>query len=164
MSTKTIIGFMTYLLAGLLSFSACQNEDFENILTDSDNDMVYFGMNLPEVEDIIVTRATASELEKVIYTVHVLAFDKDEKCFYNKQIYDGYNAKSPYSTAQALGIPKQTGAEYENSTIWIIANVGKQTGVSGGTFNFDAVTTLDDLEAIYGYLVLQEKQHAIAFP
>ena len=157
MSTKTIIGFMTYLLAGLLSFSACQNEDFENILTDSDNDMVYFGMNLPEVEDIIVTRATASELEKVIYTVHVLAFDKDEKCFYNKQIYDGYNAKSPYSTAQALGIPKQTGAEYENSTIWIIANVGKQTGVSGGTFNFDAVTTLDDLEAIYGYLVLQEK-------
>lgn len=148
---------MAYLLAGILTFSACQNEEFENIPTDTDSDMVYFGMNLPDVEDIIVTRATASELEKVIYTVRVLAFDKNENCFYNKQIYDGYDAKTPYSTVQALGIPKQTGTEYENSTIWIIANVGKQTGVSGGTFNFDAVETLNDLKAIYGYLLLQEK-------
>lgn len=148
---------MAYLLAGILTFSACQNEEFENIPTGTNSDMVYFGMNLPDVEDIIVTRATASELEKVIYTVRVLAFDKNENCFYNKEIYDGYDAKTPYSTAQALGIPKQTGTEYENSTIWIIANVGKQTGVSGGTFNFDAVETLNDLKAIYGYLLLQEK-------
>lgn len=148
---------MAYLLAGILTFSACQNEEFENIPTDTDNGMVYFGMNLPEVEDIIVTRATASELEKVIYTVRVLAFDVDDNCFYNEEIYDGYDTKTPYSTVQALGIPKQTGTEYENSTIWIIANVGKQTGVSGGSFNFDDVTTLDDLKAIYGYLVLQEK-------
>ena len=83
MTMKKIFGYAAYLLSGMLMFAACQNDTFENIPTEEDSNMVYFGMNLPEVEDIIVTRATASEMEKNIYTVRILAFDKNEDCFYN---------------------------------------------------------------------------------
>lgn len=119
------------------------------------DDMVYLSMDIPDAEDIVVTRAEASEKEKVIYTVHVLAFDSNEECFYNEEIYDGYDTKTPYETSQALGIPKQEGSQYENCTIWVIANVGKNTNVASGAYDFSGVRTISDLESTYGYRLLQ---------
>lgn len=120
------------------------------------DDMVYLSMDIPDAEDIVVTRAEASEKEKVIYTVHVLAFDSNEECFYNEEIYDGYDTKTPYETSQALGIPKQEGSQYENCTIWVIANVGKNTNVASGAYDFSKVELLSDLKDAYGYRLLQE--------
>ena len=119
------------------------------------DDMVYLSMDIPDAEDIVVTRAEASEIEKVIYTVHVLAFDRYKECFYNEEIYDGYDTKTPYQTSQALGIPKQEGSQYEYCTIWVIANVGKNTNVASGAYDFSNVKSLSDLKAAYGYRLLQ---------
>ena len=119
------------------------------------DDMVYLSMDIPDAEDIVVTRAEASEMEKEIYTVHVLAFDSNEGCFYNEEIYDGYDTKTPYQTSQALGIPKQEGSQYEKCTIWVIANVGKNTNVASGAYDFSKVKSLSDLKAAYGYRLLQ---------
>ena len=119
------------------------------------DDMVYLSMDIPDAEDIVVTRAEASEMEKEIYTVHVLAFDSNKECFYNEEIYDGYDTKTSYQTSQALGIPKQEGKQYENCTIWVIANVGKNTNVASGAYDFSKVESLSDLKAAYGYRLLQ---------
>ena len=119
------------------------------------DDMVYLSMDIPDAEDIVVTRAEASEMEKEIYTVHVLAFDRNEGCFYNEEIYDGYDTKTPYQTSQALGIPKQEGSQYEKCTIWVIANVGKNTNVASGAYDFSNVKSLSDLKTAYGYRLLQ---------
>lgn len=119
------------------------------------DDMVYLSMDIPDAEDIVVTRAEASEMEKEIYTVHVLAFDSNGECFYNEEIYDGYDTKMLYQTSQALGIPKQEGSQYEKCTIWVIANVGKNTNVASGAYDFSNVKSLSDLKGAYGYRLLQ---------
>ena len=150
---KKIFGYAAYLLSGMLMFAACQNDTFENIPTEEDSNMVYFGMNLPEVEDIIVTRATASEMEKNIYTVRILAFDKNEDCFYNEEVYN--NSEGSYSPTNVLAIPKQSGDEYKECTIYAITNVGIDEGVAQGSYDFTKVTNLDELKATYGYRLLQ---------
>ena len=153
MTMKKIFGYAAYLLSGMLMFAACQNDTFENIPTEEDSNMVYFGMNLPEVEDIIVTRATASEMEKDIHTVRILAFDKNEKCFYNEEVYN--NSEGSYSPKNVLAIPKQSGDEYKECTIYAITNVGIDEGVAQGSYDFTKVTNLDELKATYGYRLLQ---------
>ena len=153
MTMKKIFGYAAYLLSGMLMFAACQNDTFENIPTEEDSNMVYFGMNLPEVEDIIVTRATASEMEKNIYTVRILAFDKNEDCFYNEEVYN--NSEGSYSPTNVLAIPKQSGDEYKECTIYAITNVGIDEGVAQGSYDFTKVTNLDELKATYGYRLLQ---------
>ena len=153
MTMKKIFGYAAYLLSGMLMFAACQNDTFENIPTEEDSNMVYFGMNLPEVEDIIVTRATASEMEKNIYTVRILAFDKNEDCFYNEEVYN--NSEGSYSPKNVLAIPKQSGDEYKECTIYAITNVGIDEGVAQGSYDFTKVTNLDELKATYGYRLLQ---------
>lgn len=150
---KKIFGYTAYLLSGMLMFAACQNDTFENIPTEEDSNMVYFGMNLPEVEDIIVTRATASEMEKDIHTVRILAFDKNENCFYNEEVYN--NSEGSYSPTNVLAIPKQSGDEYKECTIYAITNVGIDEGVAQGSYDFTKVTNLDELKATYGYRLLQ---------
>ena len=150
---KKIFGYAAYLLSGMLMFAACQNDTFENIPTEEDSNMVYFGMNLPEVEDIIVTRATASEMEKDIHTVRILAFDKNENCFYNEEVYN--NSEGSYSPTNVLAIPKQSGDEYKECTIYAITNVGIDEGVAQGSYDFTKVTNLDELKATYGYRLLQ---------
>ena len=119
--------------------------------TPADGDKVYFNLNLPEADNIVVTRAAASDLEKVIYNIRILAFDVNEECFYNEEVY---NSTTAYQTSQALGLLKQQGSEYENCTLWVIANVGKWES-AGGSYNFEDVTTLSELEAKYGYRILQ---------
>lgn len=158
MRLKDIFVYWAFIFVVASLFSSCNYEEIDDAAGIGDGDMVYFGMNLPDAENIEVTRAAATEIEKVIYTVRVLAFDGSGVCFYNEQIYDGYNDKKAYQTSQALGIPKQTGDNYKNSTIWVVANVGKQTGVSGGSFDFSNVDNIDDMNEMYGYLVLQEKK------
>ena len=153
MTMKKIFGYTAYLLSGMLIFAACQNDTFENIPTEEDSNMVYFGMNLPEVEDIIVTRATASEMEKDIHTVRILAFDKNENCFYNEEVYN--NSEGSYSPTNVLAIPKQSGDEYKECTIYAITNVGIDEGVAQGSYDFTKVTNLDELKATYGYRLLQ---------
>lgn len=158
MRLKDIFVYWAFIFVVASLFSSCNYEEIDDAAGIGDGDMVYFGMNLPDAENIEVTRAAATDIEKVIYTVRVLAFDGSGVCFYNEQIYDGYNDKKAYQTSQALGIPKQTGDKYKNSTIWVVANVGKQTGVSGGSFDFSNVDNIDDMNEMYGYLVLQEKK------
>lgn len=158
MRLKDIFVYWAFIFVVASLFSSCNYEEIDDAAGIGDGDMVYFGMNLPDAENIEVTRAAATDIEKVIYTVRVLAFDGSGVCFYNEQIYDGYNDKKAYQTSQALGIPKQTGDNYKNSTIWVVANVGKQTGVSGGSFDFSNVTEIADMNEMYGYLVLQEKK------
>lgn len=155
MNIQKMFGCMVCLLVGILMFSACQNEDFEMIGDKNEGDMVYFGLNLPSMDEIVVSRAAANDIEKYVYTVYALAFDSNEKCFYKEEIYNGYAEKKPYSSSQALGIPKQTGTEYEHCTVWLIANVGAETGVAAGAYDFSKVTTLEELKATYAYRLLQ---------
>lgn len=150
---KKIIGYMACLLTGALALSACQSDVLENIPSEDNGDMVYFGMNLPEVEDIVVTRAEASEMEKEIHTVHILAFDINESCFYNEEVYN--DSETSYAPTSVLAIPKQSGDNYTNCTIYAITNVGSDEGVAKGSYDFTKVTTLDELKATYGYRLLQ---------
>lgn len=150
---KKIIGYMACLLTGALALSACQSDVLENIPSEDNGDMVYFGMNLPEVEDIVVTRAEASEMEKEIHTVHILAFDINENCFYNEEVYN--DSETSYAPTSVLAIPKQSGDNYTNCTIYAITNVGSDEGVAKGSYDFTKVTTLDELKATYGYRLLQ---------
>lgn len=150
---KKIIGYMACLLTGALALSACQSDVLENIPSEDNGDMVYFGMNLPEVEDIVVTRAEASEMEKEIHTVHILAFDINENCFYNEEVYN--DSEASYAPTSVLAIPKQSGDNYTNCTIYAITNVGSDEGVAKGSYDFTKVTTLDELKATYGYRLLQ---------
>lgn len=153
MTMKKIIGYMACLLTGILAFSACQNDVFENIPSEDNGDMVYFGMNLPEAENIVVTRAEASEMEKEIHTVRILAFDKYENCFYNEEVYN--NSEGSYTPTRVLAIPKQSGDEYNPCTVYAIANVGTDEEVAKGSYDFTKVKNLDDLKATYGYRFLQ---------
>lgn len=155
MNIQKMFGCMVCLLVGILMFSACQNEDYEMVEGKNEGDMVYFGLNLPSMDEIVVSRAAANDIEKYVYTIYALAFDSNEKCFYKEEIYNGYAEKKPYSSSQALGIPKQTGTEYEHCTVWLIANVGAETGVAAGAYDFSKVTTLEELKATYAYRLLQ---------
>lgn len=153
---KVFIG-LVYLLTGVLSLSSCRQDVLDDISWQAEGDKIYLNMSLPAADEIVVSRATASELEKVIYTVHVLAFDNNDKCFYNQKVYDGYASKTPYQTSQALGIMKQTGSEYTDCTVWAIANAGVWVDTNG-SYNFDEVKTLSDLQKTYGYRLLQGNQ------
>lgn len=155
MNRQKMFGCIICLLVGILMFSACQNEDFGMGGDKNEGDMVYFGLNLPSMDEVVVSRAEANDMEKAVYTVYALAFDSNENCFYKQEIYNGYAEKKPYSSSQALGIPKQTGNEYESCTVWIIANVGAETGVAAGSFDFSQVSTLDELKETYAYRLLQ---------
>ena len=158
MRLKDIFVYWALIIMGTSLFTSCNYEGIDDVAGVTDGDMVYLGISLPDAENIEVTRAAATDIEKVIYTVHVLVFDAGGNCFYNQQIYDGYSQKKSYQISQALGIPKQTGDIYKDCTVWVVANVGKQTGVSGGSFDFSNVTNIDDMNEMYGYLVLQEKK------
>lgn len=159
MEIKTIVVSVACLLMGIFSLSSCQNDIGDEVARKAGDEKVYLSMNLPAADDIVVSRAEASDLEKRIYTVHVLGFDNDGNCFYNEKVYDGYASKTPYQTSQALGIMKRTGIGYDNCTIWVIANAGVWVGVSG-SYNFDEVKTLSDLQETYGYRLLQGSQLA----
>lgn len=147
-----------YLLSLLAVLSAASCIKYEVEWAEPDNgDMVYIGLGMTESEDVVVTRAAASEIEKVIYIVRILAFDNVGTCFYNKEVYNGYESKAPYETSRAFGIPKQADGQYKNCTIWVLANIGDETGVGAET-DYDAldkVSTLADLEKLYGYRLLQ---------
>lgn len=153
MTMKKIFGYMACLLTGMFTFSACQNDVFENVPAEDNGDMVYFGISLPEVEDIIVTRAEASKLEKEIHTVHLLAFDKNGECFYNKEVYN--DSEVSYAPTRVLAITKQSGENYKSCSIYAITNVGTDEGVAQGSYDFTKVTNLDELKATYGYRLLQ---------
>lgn len=153
MTMKKIFGYMACLLTGTLVLSACQSDALDNIPSEDNGDMVYFGMNLPEAEDIVVTRAEASKMEKEIHTVHILAFDINENCFYNEEVYN--DSETSYAPTSVLAIPKQSGDNYTNCTIYAITNVGSDEGVAKGSYDFTKVTTLDELKATYGYRLLQ---------
>lgn len=154
MTMKKIFGYMACLLTGTLVLSACQSDVLENIPSEDNGDMVYFGMNLPEAEDIVVTRAEASKMEKEIHTVHILAFDNGGSCFYNEEVYN--DSEASYAPTSVLAIPKQNGDEYTKCTVYAITNVGTDEGVAKGSYDFTKVTTLDELKATYGYRLLQE--------
>lgn len=153
MTMKKIFGYMACLLTGVLALSACQSDVLENIPSEENGNMVYFGMNLPEAEDIVVTRAEASEMEKEIHTVHILAFDNEGNCFYNEEVYN--DSEGSYAPTSVLAIPKQSGDEYTQCTVYAITNVGTDEGVAQGSYDFAKVTSLNDLKATYGYRLLQ---------
>lgn len=141
------------LIAVIMAVTSCIGDLFEQGAP-VDGAEVFFGLSLPEIDEVVVTRAEASDIEKVIYTLRMLAFDNDGNCFYNEEIYDGYDSKTPYGNSHALGIPVKTGQQYENCTVWVIANVGIWTGAEG-SYDFSKVSTLSELEATYGYRLLQ---------
>ena len=154
METRRAFIGMACMLMGVLLFSACQKDElFEDISWQTEDNQIWFSMNLPEADDIVVTRAEATELEKTIYAVRLLAFDSNQNCFYNKEVYNGYSSHTPYQTSQALGLMRQTGDQYISCTIWVIANAGVWAGASA--FDFENVKTLSDLEKAYGYRLLQ---------
>ena len=141
-------------LAALTLFSACQKRDSDG-LDMSDGQSIYLSMAVPEIEEVVVTRATASDIEKVIYSVWILAFDQSGTCFYKESVYDGFEANEPYDARRALAIPKQTGDQYKECTVWVLANVGKYDGAAG-SYDFESVTTLDDFNQLYAYRLLQD--------
>lgn len=141
-------------LAALTLFSACQKRDSDG-LDMGDGQSIYLSMAVPEIEEVVVTRATASDIEKVIYSVWILAFDQNGTCFYKESVYDGFEANEPYDARRALAIPKQTGDQYKECTVWVLANVGKYDGAAG-SYDFESVTTLDDFNQLYAYRLLQD--------
>lgn len=141
-------------LAALTLFSACQKRDSDG-LDMGDGQSIYLSMAVPEIEEVVVTRATASDIEKVIYSVWILAFDQNGTCFYKESVYDGFEANEPYDARRALAIPKQTGGQYKECTVWVLANVGKYDGAAG-SYDFESVTTLDDFNQLYAYRLLQD--------
>lgn len=141
-------------LAALTLFSACQKRDSDG-LDMGDGQSIYLSMAVPEIEEVVVTRATASDIEKVIYSVWILAFDQNGTCFYKESVHDGFEANKPYDAHRALAIPKQTGDQYKECTVWVLANVGKYDGAEG-SYDFESVTTLDDFNQLYAYRLLQE--------
>ena len=141
-------------LAALTLFSACQKRDSDG-LGMGDGQSIYLSMAVPEIEEVVVTRATASDVERLIYSVWVLAFDQHGTCFYKESVYDGFEANEPYDARRALAIPKQTGDQYKECTVWVLANVGKYDGAAG-SYDFESVTTLDDFNQLYAYRLLQD--------
>lgn len=141
-------------LAALTLFSACQKRDSDG-LDMGDGQSIYLSMAVPEIEEVVVTRATASDVERLIYSVWVLAFDQNGTCFYKESVYDGFEANEPYDARRALAIPKQTGDQYKECTVWVLANVGKYDGAEG-SYDFESVTTLDDFNQLYAYRLLQD--------
>lgn len=154
MGLQNIANRIVCILAMVLLCGACQNDDFEDTFPVTNGDMVYFGMNLPQIEDIVVTRAEASKLEKDIHSVRLLAFDINGDCFYNNEVFN--NKTDIYETSRALGIPKQSGDNYKSCTVYVITNVGTDDGVADGSYDFSEVKILDDLKATYGYRLLQK--------
>lgn len=138
-------------LAALTLFSACQKRDSDG-LDMGDGQSVYLSLAVPEIEEVVVTRAEATQLEKNIYSVWVLAFDQNGACFYRDEVY---NEDTPYEMSRALAIPKQTGNLYQSCTVWVLANVGKYDGAAG-SYDFESVTTLDDFNQLYAYRLLQD--------
>ena len=138
-------------LAALTLFSACQKRDSDG-LDMGDGQSVYLSLAVPEIEEVVVTRAEATQLEKDIYSVWVLAFDQNGACFYKREVY---NEDTPYEMSRALAIPKQTGDQYKECTVWVLANVGKYDGAAG-SYDFESVTTLDDFNQLYAYRLLQD--------
>lgn len=138
-------------LAALTLFSACQKRDSDG-LDMGDGQSVYLSLAVPEIEEVVVTRAEATQLEKDIYSVWVLAFDQNGACFYKNEVY---NEDTPYEMSRALAIPKQTGDQYKKCTVWVLANVGKYDGAAG-SYDFESVTTLDDFNQLYAYRLLQD--------
>ncbi|WP_071134015.1 DUF4906 domain-containing protein [Millionella massiliensis] len=141
-------------LAALTLFSACQKRDSDG-LDIGDGQSIYLSMAVPEIEEVVVTRAMASDIEKVIYSVWILAFDQNGTCFYKESVHDGFEANKPYDAHRALAIPKQTGDQYKECTVWVLANVGKYDGAEG-SYDFESVTTLDDFNQLYAYRLLQD--------
>lgn len=146
-------GFWAFM-AALCCLSSCELEEPRNPLPVG-GDTVYLSMAVPEADEVVVTRATASETERVIYTVRVLAFDRNGDCFYNREVYDGYDGRIPYEPSRALGIPRQNGTLYTECTVWVMANVGLYTDADG-MYDFSGVTTLGELQDTYAYRILQE--------
>ena len=138
-------------LAALTLFSACQKRDSDG-LDMGDGQSIYLSMAVPEIEEVVVTRAEATQLEKDIYSVWVLAFDQKGACFYKREVY---NEDTPYEMSRALAIPKQTDDQYKECTVWVLANVGKYDGAAG-SYDFESVTTLDDFKELYAYRLLQD--------
>ena len=137
-------------LAALTLFSACQKRDSDG-LDMGDGQSIYLSMAVPEIEEVVVTRAEATQLEKDIYSVWVLAFDQNGACFYKREVY---NEDTPYEMSRALAIPKQTGNLYQSCTVWVLANIGRYNDASISSALID-VTTLDDFKELYAYRLLQ---------
>ena len=159
MKTISLYKIIPYSILMMFFMASCIVEDisynrYEGYNT-ANGDMVYFNLQPTDVDEITVTRATATDIEKVIYSVYALAFDNYGNCFFKKNIYDGFETSTPYNTSQALGIPKQTGEGYDKCTIWVIANVHNWTGAEV-SYNFDNVKTLNDLMNTYGMRLLQQ--------
>lgn len=159
MKTISLYKIIPYSILMMFFMASCIVEDisynrYEGYNT-ANGDMVYFNLKPTDVDEITVTRATATDIEKVIYSVYALAFDNYGNCFFKKNIYDGFETSTPYNTSQALGIPKQTGEGYDKCTIWVIANVHNWAGAEV-SYNFDNVETLDDLMNTYGMRLLQQ--------
>lgn len=142
------------LLGALLGLGSCSLEEPQAPPAMA-GDTVYLSMALPEVDEVVVTRAAASDIEKVIYTVRVLAFDQNDNCFYNEEVYDGYDQRTPYEPSRALGIPRQSGSLYESCSVWVMVNVGLYSGAAG-LYDLSGVTTLQELEDTYAYRLLQQ--------
>ena len=138
-------------LAALTLFSACQKRDSDG-LDMGDGQSVYLSLAVPEIEEVVVTRAEATQLEKDIYSVWVLAFDQNGACFYKREVY---NEDTPYEMSRALAIPKQTGNLYQSCTVWVLANIGRYNDASISSALID-VTTLDDFNQLYAYRLLQD--------
>ncbi len=159
MKTISLYKIIPYSILMMFFMASCIVEDisynsYEGYNT-ANGDMVYFNLQPTDVDEITVTRATATDIERVIYSVYALAFDNYGNCFFKKNIYDGFETSTPYNTSQALGIPKQTGEGYDKCTIWVIANVHNWTGAEV-SYNFDNVKTLNDLMNTYGMRLLQK--------
>jgi len=135
--------------------AACDTDLCEPQPVGAGGDKVYLRLDVPQIEETVVSRAGADDPDNVIYSAQVFVFDADGGLIYKNQLYNGYADKKPYDTSQALGIPVQTGDPYRNCSIYVFANVAIWDAAPVGAYNFDDIRSLDDLKKVYSYRTLQ---------
>ncbi len=135
--------------------AGCDSELCEPLPNPADGGMVYLKLDVPQIEETVVSRAAADDPDNVIYSAQVFVFDADGGLIEKKQLYNEYAARKPYDTSQALGISVRSGEQYKNCSIYLFANVAIWDAAPVGAYNFDAIQTLDDLKRVYSYRNLQ---------
>ncbi len=135
--------------------AGCDSELCEPLPNPADGGMVYLKLDVPQIEETVVSRAAADDPDNVIYSAQVFVFDAAGGLIEKKQLYNEYAARKPYDTSQALGISVRSGEQYKNCSIYLFANVAIWDAAPMGAYNFDAIQTLDDLKRVYSYRNLQ---------
>lgn len=135
--------------------AACDNPLDDYQPAGEDSGMVCLQLNVPQIEETVVTRAGNNDADQVIYSAQVFVFDKSGHCVYKNPLYNEYADRIPYNTSLALGIPVMAGDNSKECSVYVFANIAIWDAAPTGAYNFDRIDNLEDLKKVYSYRTLQ---------